>query len=120
LAGALAAPWLLLPTLGLWRSFAALGALYGGAALLAARGPVLPLAVLGGGAALAFGASPLEVPRLRLEPGERLVELAAGAAGQVAGVERAGELRIQIDNHYALGGGAQAPPPERHAHLALL
>ncbi len=119
LAGALAAPWLLLPGLGLWPSFAALGALYGAAALAAARGPGVPLALLLGGAALALGASPLRVPPLRLEPGERLVEVAAGAAGQVAVVERDGELRIQTDNHYALGGSAQAPHQERQAHLAL-
>jgi spermidine synthase len=120
LAGAVAAPWLLLPAFGLWPAFAALAGLYAAAALAAARGPGAAGALLAGGGALALAASPLAVPPLRLEPGERLVELGATAAGQVAVVEHEGELRILTDNHYALGGSGQSVHEERQAHLALL
>jgi spermidine synthase len=125
LAGALAAPWLLLPLLGLWPAFAALAGLAAAGALLlaplAAR-PRAALATLLGvtGLALATLAPPWGVLPLALGPGETIRSLEPTAAGQVAVVESGGELRIQTDNHYALGGTAQAAHQERQAHVALL
>jgi spermidine synthase len=125
LAGALAAPWVLLPGLGLWAAFAALAGLYGIAALAALlaapRGRAAGLLGLGaaGAAVIAF-ANPFGVPPLRLAAGEQLVELDPTAAGLVAVVSRDGDLRIQIDNHYALGGSAQVAHQAREAHVALL
>jgi spermidine synthase len=125
LAGALAAPWALLPGLGLWPAFGALAAGYGALALAApgatrrARvGAALALAV--GAAAVLALASPAGVPPLRIGPGERLVEVQPTAAGVVAVVEREGELLIQVDNHYSLGGTGQRVHEERQGHLPLL
>jgi spermidine synthase len=136
LAGALAGPWLLLPLLGLWPAFAAVAALYAAGALAlapapprgrAARWTAMPrgrpalATLLGVGAAgIALFAAPWRVPPVALAPGETLRALESTAAGQVAVVESAGDLRIQIDNHYALGGSAQAEHQERQAHVALL
>ena len=125
LAGALAAPWLLLPLLGLWPAFAAVAALYAAGAVVLAppppRGRAALLTLLGvGAAAVAAFAAPWRVAAVALGPGEVLRALEPTAAGQVAVVESAGDLRIQTDNHYALGGSAQAPHQERQAHVALL
>ena len=124
LAGAVAAPWLLLPALGLWPAFGALGALYGGGALAVSRAGsrsrvLVPALLAGGAAALAVFASPWSVPPLRLAAGERLVAIEATPAGVVAVVDREGELLIQTDNHYALGGSSQALHERRQALLAL-
>ena len=126
LAGALAAPWLLLPGLGLWPSFGALAALYAAASLAAARrsqrGRILVAgALLGGRRGAGLAREPLAraaAPRSR--PARRSSRASRRAAGLVAVVDRAGELLIQIDNHYALGGSAEAIHEERQAHLALL
>jgi spermidine synthase len=125
LAGALAAPWLLLPRLGLFPSFAALGAAYAAAALgvpAASRRARAATAgaIAAGGAGLALAANPLAVPALRLEPGERVVSLEASTAGLVAVVARGDDLLIRTDSHYALGGVSQAVHEERQAHLPLL
>jgi spermidine synthase len=125
LLGALAAPWLLLPALGLWPAFGVLGALYGAAALAVSRlGPrrraLLPVLLAGGAASLLAFANPWRVPLLRLAPNERLVAVESTPAGVVAVVDRAGDLLIQTDNHYALGGSSQAVHEERQAHLALV
>jgi spermidine synthase len=124
LAGAVAAPWVLLPALGLWPAFGALGALYGGAALAVSRAlprgrRLRPALLAAGAAALLVFASPWRVPPLRLAPGERLVSVEATPAGVVAVVEREGDLLVQTDNHYALGGSSQAAHEERQGHLAL-
>jgi len=125
LAGALAAPYLLVPRLGLWPAFAALA---GGYAALAVAAPGASRALrAGAAAALAAGlaavallASPAAVPALRLAPGDRLVELEPSAAGLVAVVARGEELLVQVDNHYTLGGTAQRVHEERQGHLPLL
>jgi spermidine synthase len=125
IAGALAGPWILLPTLGLWPAFAALAALYAVAALalapLAAKRRAALATLIGvAGAGIAALAPPWRVPPLAIAAGETLRSLDATPAGMVAVVESAGDLRIQTDNHYALGGSAQAAHQERQAHVALL
>jgi spermidine synthase len=126
LAGALLAPWLLLPSLGLWLALAAVGALYAGMAVFlspAAPGGsrLLRDAALGLGWILVISrGSPLAQPPLRLEPGARLLAAEQSAAGLVAVLERGGGRILQIDNHYALGGSADAVRQERQGHLPLL
>jgi spermidine synthase len=125
--GALAAPWALLPGLGLWSSFGALGLLYAAAALAVGwtrprlRASALAALAAGLAAGTALELQPWRVPPLRLAPGERLVASEATPSGLVAVVERGpGDRLIQTDNHYALGGSAEAAHEERQGHVALL
>jgi spermidine synthase len=125
-AGALAAPWLLLPGLGLWLALAGLGGLYAAAALFAVpsvpgQSRLLRDVALGLGWMLVISrGSPVGLPPLRLEPSDRLLAAEQGAAGLVAVLERGGGRVLQIDNHYALGGSADAVRQERQGHLPLL
>jgi spermidine synthase len=125
IAGALVAPWVLLPALGLWPAFVALAAAYAGAALWL-RG-VSPQARLGTKVLLAAGAlavlglaNPLRLPPVRLEPGEALVFAETGAAGVVSVIERHDGRLVRTDNHYNLGGSADRVHQERQGHLPLL
>lgn len=133
--GALLAPWVLLPALGLPLAFAAVGAAYGAAALaVAARGPAAArrpgrtrrwsaaavAAVALALAAAAVLARPWAQPARRETPGERVLAMRSTPAGLVAVVERDGERLIQTDNHYALGGSRDRVHQERQGHLPLL
>jgi spermidine synthase len=125
IAGALIAPYGLLPLAGLWGGFAVLAALYAAAALAlpapSARSRWLRnLAIAGAGLAVLVTANPLSVRLLRLGPDETLLHVETTAAGVVAVLERAGERLIQTDNHYSLGGTADRVHQERQGHLPLL
>ena len=121
-AGAVLAPWLLLPMLGLWGSVTAVAALYGVAALLAPGGgrALRSGALLAGTAAIGVFAPPGALPEIRLEPGDRILHQASGPAGLVAVIERGGGRLIQTDNHYALGGTRDRVRQQRQGHLPLL
>lgn len=125
IAGAVAAPYLLLPALGLWPSFAAVGGLLA-LASLGVRPPSRQAALardalLGVGWMAVMGAaSPLAVPSVRLEPAESLVWSDASAGGVVSVIERGGDRLIRIDNHSALGGTAERLHQRRQGHLPLL
>ena len=125
IAGALLAPYLLLPALGLWGAFAGVAAVYAAAAfLLPEANPALRSVRIGllaaGWAGIFLSASPLEVPAQRLGDGERALHVASTPAGIVSVVERRGELLIRTDNHYALGGTAEIVHQERQSHVPLL
>ena len=126
LLGAWLAPYLMLPALGLWLSLAGVGALYALAAVfLVPATPggsrLLRDVTLGVGWILVISrGSPLALPPLRVEPGARLLAAEQGAAGLVAVLERDGGRLLQVDNHYALGGSADAVHQERQGHLPLL
>jgi len=126
LVGALLAPYLLLPTLGLWLALAGIGVVYAVAAvLLVPTAPgssrLLRDVALGLGWMLVISrGSPVSLPPLRIEPDAQLVAAEQSAAGLVAVLERGGGRFIQIDNHYALGGSADALHQEREGHLPLL
>jgi spermidine synthase len=125
IAGALAAPFVLLPTGGTWSSFVVLGGLYALPAIaLPERSPSRRLArdvALGlGWVAIVASLHPTAVPLARLEPGETLVAADASAAGVVAVVEREGQRVIRTDNHSVLGGSAEIVHQERQGHLPLL
>jgi spermidine synthase len=125
IAGALAAPYLLLPLAGPWGGLAAVAVVYGAAAVFVPADT--PRGRLRRDLALALGwlviltrASPLSVPVVALAPGERALFVETSPAGVVAVVEREGELRLQTDNHYALGGTADRVRQERQGHVPLL
>jgi spermidine synthase len=126
IAGALLAPYVLLPTLGLWLALAAVGLVYAVAAVfLVPSAPggsrlIRDVALGLGWMAVISRGSPLAQPALHIEDGARLLAAEQSAAGLVAVLERDGARWIQIDNHYALGGSADAVRQERQGHLPLL
>jgi spermidine synthase len=125
MAGALAGPFVLLPAFGPWGAFVAVALVYALSAFgLPDPSPgrrMIRIGVLAGGWALIFlTASPLTVPVLRLEPGERARSMEATAAGIVAVIERDGERLIRTDNHYSLGGTGEIAHQERQAHVPML
>ncbi len=125
LAGALLAPFALIPGVGLWAAFAVLGGLYALAALLLAdaapgRRAARSALLLAGLAAVTALGNPLALPLLRLEPGERALHAESTAAGVVAVIERDGQRLIRTDNHYSLGGTGERVHEERQGHLPLL
>jgi spermidine synthase len=124
IAGALVAPYGLLPTVGLWGGFATLACLFAAAALWL-PGPrsvrlatVAPLAA--GLVVLGALASPVTQPAVRLEAGEELAELTTTPHGLVAVIRRPDGLVIETDNHYTLGGTSERVHQERQAHLPLV
>jgi spermidine synthase len=123
LLGAVLAPALLIPRLGLWRALALIGALYVLASLLPLARGVAPrfaayAAVLG--ALLALVARPHAQPALRVPPGQRALAIEESAAGLVAVLEGADGRKLQLDNHYLLGGARDRVRQERQGHLPLL
>ncbi|MDH3687188.1 MAG: fused MFS/spermidine synthase, partial [Myxococcales bacterium] len=124
IVGALFAPYGLVPLAGIWGGFAALAAVYGAASLAlpgtrtARLATLVPLAA--GAAFVAAFASPLAQPPVRLEPGEELVELLPTPHGLVAVIRRPGDLVIETDNHYTLGGASEQVHQERQAHIPLV
>ena len=125
IAGAIAAPYLLLPSFGLWPSFAAVGFVLA-VASLAVRptsrdaGLVRDLLLGLGWVAILRGASPLDVPPVRLETGEQLLFRDESAAGIVAVVERGGNRLIRTDNYSVLGGTSETVHQRRQGQLPLL
>lgn len=125
IAGAIAAPYELVPRFGLWPAFAALSLLYGVAAVFVPETDPRwrirrDLALFVGWLIIGVRASPLGVPLVALGPNESLLALDSTPAAVVAVVERDGERLIRIDNHYALGGTAERIHHERQSHLPLL
>jgi len=124
IAGALLAPYGLVPFAGIWGGFAILAAAYGAAALALPGTRATRLATLvplaAGASIVAAFASPLSQPQVRLEPGEELIELLTTPHGLVAVVRRPGDLVIETDNHYTLGGASEQVHQERQAHIPLI
>jgi len=125
IAGSLSASFLFLDRLGLWLSIAALGLGYGAAALVLAGGArerALRAAAVGLGAAVfATGWSPLALPAVALEPGDRLVATRVGANGVVSVIDSAWGRRMKLNNHYTLeGAGKLSALKARTGHIPLL
>jgi spermidine synthase len=126
LVGALLAPYVLLPTLGLWLALTGVGLVYAVAAVFLAPAPpggsrLVRDVALGLGWMLVISrGSPLSLAPIRVEDGARLLAAEQTPAGLVAVLERDDGRRLQIDNHYSLGGGAGAVRQERQGHLPLL
>ena len=123
LAGAVLAPALLIPWLGLWGSLALVGAAYAlGALRPLARGAAPRFAIYAAVlcALFALVARPQAQPALRVPPGERVLQIDESAAGLVAVLEGADGRKLQLDNHYFLGGARDRVRQERQGHLPLL
>ncbi len=123
LVGALLAPLALVPAFGLWGALACVGAAY----LLGALRPLAQAtaprfaayaAILG--ALLFVIARPYAQPALHIPEGERLLNLEESAAGLVAVFEGDDGRKLQLDNHYFLGGARDRVRQERQGHLPLL
>lgn len=116
-----------LPLLGLGGSLAAIAILYlllGELAVPAGDRPraggweravVLPAFII-----IAIAAPPTSLPLARTAPGEEVLWSEEGARGAVAVVERHGDRRIKLDNHYAIGGSQVAVEERRQGHLPIL
>ncbi|WP_200388640.1 spermidine synthase [Thiocapsa imhoffii] len=132
IAGALAAGFLFLDWLGLWRSIGFMAALYLAAVLwlpwltiptAAAPQRRLRIVALMGLLSLLSVIDLSRLPIVRIDHdrrGEMLVQVWESGAGTVAVVRRGDDLRIKVDNHYTLGGTAGRGYEERQAHLPLL
>ncbi len=133
--GSLAAGFLLLEWLGLWRAIQLMAGLYLAAAILL---PKLEATDTGGAAwparSLSFAPvlifvlliSALDASRLpvvRIDPvrrAESLIEVWEGSSATVAVVRRGEDLRIKVDNYYTLGSTRSRALEQRQAHFPLL
>ena len=139
--GSLAAGFLLLEWLGLWRAIQWLAGLYLAAAMLLATLPGAPVAARlrarpGLGLASMLVLAPVlgfllllsaldagRLPVVRMDPvrrAETLLEVREGGAGTVAVVRRGEHLGIKVDNHYTLGSTRGHGLQQRQAHFPLL
>jgi len=134
--GSLAAGFLLLEWLGLWRSIQWLAGLYLAAAVLLmtivpARGqecrtrfrPALAVAPLLGFLLLLSVLDAGRLPAVRTDPvrrDETLLEVREGGAATVAVVRRGDHRGIKVDNHYTLGSTRGHGLQQRQAHFPLL
>ncbi len=126
IVGSLAAGFVLLPTLGVWRSLVAVSAVYPAVLLILALRRVgvrrRATAVL---AATAVGAGivavPVEFDAVRERPGvsERVLELREGVQANVAVVEAGANRSIRVNNYYTLGS-TSAQHAERDQTLVPL
>ncbi|MDJ0785774.1 MAG: hypothetical protein QNK05_03135 [Myxococcota bacterium] len=122
--GALCGPWLLLPLFGPWGGFLAIAFVYAVAFVVTAAGkaPALARAAVAAAAvaAIALAGGPGALPLVPVRADEELLHVEPTADGLVAVVARDGQRRIQIDNHYMLGGAADRVHQERQGHVPLL
>ena len=123
--GSLAAGFVLLDWIGLWWSLAAGAVAYfvlalgvGGRVRTRSAAWRTAAAVAGILGALALPATS-SLPTVSLEEGEVLVDLREGAAGTVAVVSRAGDLRLKVNNSYSLGTSGAAVNERVQAWLPL-
>lgn len=117
IAGPLAALFVVGPTLGLWSGMAAAGVLLAFAGGIALHRPVMSCVPV---VLLVLLLQPGSLPRARITGGERLIALREGAFGTVAVVEDEGHRRMQLNNHYVLGGTASTGEERLQAHIPLL
>jgi spermidine synthase len=117
ITGSLMTAFALLPSVGLWLTFAAVALIYGALAIWVAsvqharRGPVIAMAAAAAG--LAFTAATL--PRVRLDAArdERVLDVWEGSHGTVAVIEGTGGRVLRMNNSYALGGTVDRIERER-------
>ena len=125
IAGALAAPYLLLAWLPLWSCFFVVALFY---AVACAFVPIeIRRSRLRRDLGLAFAwiavlvrASPLGVEPMRAASGEQIEWLQSGPAGVVAVVTQGPHRTLRTDGHYDLGGSADRVHQERQGHLSGL
>ena len=136
IAGSLAAGFVLLDWLGLWRSIQFLAGSYLAAALVLLLPAGAAVADAGSRRVRAAALLPIagllglisvldagRLPVVRVDPlgrGESLYQVWEGSGGVVAVVRRGDALAIKVDNHYRLGSTAGRGFEERQAHFPLL
>jgi spermidine synthase len=127
IAGSLITGFVLLPTVGLWRTFTLLAAAYLVAAALvlarqAAERPVLQAVPLTGVLVLLTVLSPSGLPLLRVDTtaGETVIDIRESVYGVTAVVERGGDRMIKVNNHYSLGGSGSLEHERNQALIPLL
>jgi spermidine synthase len=125
IAGAAVTGFVLLPAVGLWRTFIVFAAAYLTMAVLIlsrhSRG-WLPAAPAFAAIAVFTVLRPTDLPRLRLNEaaGERVLEVWESHYGVTAVVERPGERLIKLNNNYALGGSGSVEQERNQALLPLM
>jgi spermidine synthase len=124
IVGPLLATFALAPAVGLWNAIAILGLLSLFAAVAAdirarAVRPILAVSAAAMATALLV-APPGGLPRIKLAPSERLLDMREGAFGTVAVIERDSQRRIKLNNFYVLGGTAAAGDERLQGHIPLL
>src|SRR5712692_120807 len=119
--GAVAAGFLIVPTIGLRSGLLVVAVVYVVLADVLAS-PQSWLRPLTYAALLVMAvADPLRAPLVHLRPeGETLHDLVEGANGIVTVVESSGDLQLRLDNYYVLGGSAAATNERRQGLLPLL
>jgi spermidine synthase len=125
--GALAAGFLLLELLGLWKSIWLLAIVYLIAVLLLPAASVTRVALYRGASlaglavlAVALVGGSLPLVRAGAGDGARLEAVWEGSAATVAVVREEGSLKIKLNNYYSLGGTDAAKWEAWQAHLPLL
>jgi spermidine synthase len=111
---------LLMPLIGAKLGFALVAFLY----LLAlpnVRWPAVASAMLMSAATLALSLSPLSLRFVKTPPGGAMVWHRDGVMAGVSVIrDRAGELYLQVNNHFRMGGTAAIRSDYRQAHTPLL
>jgi spermidine synthase len=125
IAGALAAPYLLLAWLPLWPACFVVALVYAAACAfvpIEARRTRLrrDLGLAFAWIAVLVRASPLDVSPVRVGPDEQIDWLVSGPAGVVTVVTKGRHRSLRTDNHYDLGGSADRVHQERQGHLSGL
>jgi len=85
------------------------------------RWRTLALGVAAGAAVALFVLSPLSLRFVRVPPGGALLWHADGAMASVSVVRNsAGDVHLQVNNHFRMGGSASERSDHRQAHIPLL
>ena len=128
LLGLVAASFAGMRFLGLWLSLASWSMVATTAGIVLALRAAAParralLFLAAAGVAVLAATWPRALPVASLVPGERLLASSTGADGVAAVIAQPGrppDRRIKWNNHYTLGGTANAAQQARLGHLALL
>ncbi len=123
--GAVSAGFLLLGWLGLWPALLLVAVAYIGLAAatllvtpaLPRWSVVVPAACAGGLAVMALGGMP---DRIRLSPGETLIDMREGSHATAAVVERGGHRLIRVNNFYRLGGTGAMESERNQGRIPLM
>jgi spermidine synthase len=128
-AGAACGPLLglfaLAPALGLWTAMSVAGIAALSVATVAAAGasPATKrfLALASAAALLGLAASPpASLPRMKVSPADRVLDVRDGAFGTVGVIEHEGQRRLKLNNFYLLGGSMAAGDERLQGHIPLL